>query len=93
MRKISIIILLTLIIFIVSGCVEENVSIQEKIPVKKSTVTVIKSESLFGVGYDNYKVIHDSELNQTCTMYLYSSGAGVSCTPDSQLYESGYYGK
>ncbi len=92
MKKIIIILAIVIITAILSGCID-NIPAQPQKEMKKSTITVIKSESIFGIPYDNYKVIHDNELNQTCTMYLYSDGVGVSCTPDSQLYESGHYGK
>ena len=92
MKKIIIIIMIAIIAAILSGCIDD-VPAQPQVETKKSTVTEIKSEAILNSGYNNYKVIHDNELNQTCTIYLYDRGTGISCIPDSQLYESGHYGR
>lgn len=75
--------LLITVVIILSGCVDSAPA--KPIREVSKTVHEIKSEKLFDYDYDNYKVIHDDELNQTCTIFLTYNGAGISCIADSQL--------
>jgi len=81
--KLIIGLLLITAVIILSGCVD-SAPAQQLAPEISQTVHLIKSEKIFNASYPNYKVIHDDELNQTCTIFLYDRGAGFHCSADSK---------
>ncbi len=83
-KKIIIGLIIISLIIILSGCVDSAPAQQSPASEISKTVHLIKSERLLNSYYDDYKVYHDDELNQTCTIFLFDRGAGLSCIADSK---------